>query len=75
MGEGEGGTEVGGAGSGLGQEQGGCIRLETPKTLTLVRDLSYLSIWRISQRDGKEAAMRTREKAELVETEDGHEEK
>ena len=44
-------------------------------SLTLARDPSYLSIQRISQRDGKEAAIRTREKAELVETEDENEEK
>lgn len=47
--EGEGKTEVGGAGGGFGQEQGGGIRQETPKTLTLVRDPSYLSIQRVSQ--------------------------
>lgn len=64
---------VGGLRSGTGVHSTG----DSLKTLRLVRDPSHSLIQRqrISQRDGRERVMRTRENAEREETEDGNEEK
>lgn len=60
--------EVGGAGGGFGQEQGGGIPQETPKTLTLVGSLLPLSHRGSVSEMERKPSMRTKgEKAELVE--------